>query len=92
MCDSDGEWGDVDMSACTMRSDAIPILMVEASGQVDASMLINQVRKLVKLARKQTNTYLHKVKRTTCFFDTKFHVKWQRQISPYSQEILRMHE
>ena len=43
MCYSNGEWGEVDMSACTMRSEATPIVMVETSSEVDSSMLINQV-------------------------------------------------
>ena len=45
MCYSNGEWGDVDMSACTMRSDANPVILVETRSEVDATMLINQVLK-----------------------------------------------
>ena len=45
MCYSNGEWGGVNMSACTMRLDANPLVLVETNSEVDATMLTNQVHK-----------------------------------------------
>ena len=41
-CDNNGEWGDVDYSSCTMRPDALPVVMVEGMG-VNASSFAFQV-------------------------------------------------
>ena len=47
MCFPNGQWGDVDMSACTMRSEATPLVMVETSSEVNASLLTSQVQYIV---------------------------------------------
>jgi len=43
MCLPNGQWGDVDMSACTMKSETTPLVMVETSSEVNTSLLTSQV-------------------------------------------------
>ncbi|XP_065884496.1 uncharacterized protein [Dysidea avara] len=48
MCYSNGEWGGVNMSACTMRLDANPLVLVETNSEVDATMLTNQITNILE--------------------------------------------
>ena len=43
MCYSNGEWGDVDMSACTMRLGTFPLVMVETNSAEDDTLLMDEV-------------------------------------------------
>ena len=43
MCYSNGEWADVDMSACTMRSDARPLVMMETDNGGDVTLIVSEV-------------------------------------------------
>ena len=51
MCNSNGGWGNVDYSSCTMRLEAVPLIMVEikdiGSSTNATSVAVNQVRKYV---------------------------------------------
>jgi len=42
MCYFNGEWADVDMSSCTMRSDASPLVMVETDNG-NVTVIVNEV-------------------------------------------------
>ena len=46
MCNSNGQWGNVDYSSCTMRLEAVPLIMVEVKdigSSTNAISAINQV-------------------------------------------------
>ena len=46
MCNSNGEWSAVDYSSCTMRLEALPLIMVEIinlDNLTDATSIVNKV-------------------------------------------------
>ena len=46
MCSEDGEWGGIDFSSCTMRSDANPLLVFEINSTtlvVDTAGIMSDV-------------------------------------------------
>ena len=50
MCNSNGEWGNVDYSSCTIRLEALPLIIVEIqdlNSSISTSSVINQVGKCV---------------------------------------------
>ena len=58
MCLSNGEWSDVNMSACTMRSEATPLVMVETSSEVNVSLLTSQVQYCMYIYFKDKKNYM----------------------------------
>ena len=50
MCTNSGEWGNVDYSSCTMRPEALPLIMVEVkdlNSSVSTTSVVNQVGRCV---------------------------------------------
>ncbi|XP_065894114.1 uncharacterized protein [Dysidea avara] len=47
MCYSNGEWADVDMSACTMRSDARPLVMMETDNGGDVTLIVSEITNIL---------------------------------------------
>ena len=48
MCTNNGEWGNVDYSSCTMRLEALPLIMAEVKdldSAISTTSVVNQVRK-----------------------------------------------
>ena len=46
MCNNNGEWGNADYSSCTMRLEALPLIMVEikdVDSSISATSVVNQV-------------------------------------------------
>ena len=46
MCTSNGEWGNVDYSSCTMRLEALPLIVIEVKdfdSSISAASIVNQV-------------------------------------------------
>jgi len=54
MCNNNGVWGTVDYSSCTMRLEAIPLLMVEVrdfDNSTDVILTVNQVCSYVNITK-----------------------------------------
>jgi len=47
MCNNNGEWDSVDYSSCSMRLEAVPLILVEVKdpgSSANATLAVNQVR------------------------------------------------
>ena len=56
MCNNNAEWGSVDYSNCTMRSNAVPLIMVEVK---DLSSSVNATSAVKQVTIYYTLLYLH---------------------------------
>ena len=50
MCNSNGEWGNVDYSSCTMKLKVLPVIMIEVKqfdSSINTTSIVNQVGRCV---------------------------------------------
>ena len=50
MCNSNGEWGNVDYSSCTLRQGVFPLIMIEVKdpdNSISVASVVNQVGRCV---------------------------------------------